>query len=257
VGALSPAIAGATKPPAAHGQLIHPIINTNTSNNWFGYNVGSLERHTLFHSITGVWTVPTATQHTPGQAEDSADWIGIGGGCVDAGCTVTDATLIQTGTEQNVAANGQASYSAWWELIPAPQISISMKVQPGDQMRASIAEKLANSNIWKITLRDVTRGETFTKTVPYSSTHATAEWIEETPLEIGTNPGLAALPNLTSPAFDQGTLNGKPANLRSSEEIQLVDSNGNVIGTPSAPDPDLDGFNACTWSTTCSAPSTS
>jgi hypothetical protein len=39
--------------------------------------------------------------------------------------------------------------------------------------------------------------------------------------------------------------------------MSLVDSSGNVIGTPSAPDPDLDGFNACTWSTSCSAPSAS
>jgi hypothetical protein len=256
VGTLSPSLAGAAQ-LSAHGQFIHPSLNSSTSSNWFGYNAGALERHTLFHSITGVWTVPTATQHTAGQAEDSADWIGIGGGCVNTGCTVTDSTLIQTGTEQNVAANGTASYSAWWELVPAPSISVSMKVQPGDEMRASIVEKVANSDVWKITLQDVTRGEKFTKTVPYTSTHGTAEWIEETPLEIGTNPGLAALPNLTSPVFDQGTVNGKPANLKSSEAVQLADSNGDIIGSVSAPDPDLDGFNACTWSTTCSAPSTS
>ena len=52
--------------------------------------------------------MPTATQHTAGQAEASSDWIGIGGGCVDAGCTVTDSTLIQTGTEQDVSATGAA-----------------------------------------------------------------------------------------------------------------------------------------------------
>ena len=50
----------------------------------------------------GTWTVPTATQHTAGQAEASSDWIGIGGGCIDAGCTASDSTLIQTGTEQDV-----------------------------------------------------------------------------------------------------------------------------------------------------------
>jgi hypothetical protein len=45
-------------------------------------------------SITGDWTVPTASQHSAGQSEDSSDWIGIGGGCIDAGCTATDSTLI-------------------------------------------------------------------------------------------------------------------------------------------------------------------
>ena len=44
-------------------------------------------------------------------------------------------------------------------------------------------------------------------------------------------------------------------NLTVSEQMQLIDSNGNVIGVPSAPDSDHDGFGACTWATTCTAPS--
>ena len=59
----------------------------------------------------------------------------------------------------------------------------------------------------------MTRGESFSTTVPYRSTHATAEWIEETPLEIGTNAGFAALPNLTNPAFSSGTTNGAAVSL--------------------------------------------
>ena len=75
--------------------------------------------------------------------------------------------------------------------------------------------------------------------MPYSSTHATAEWIEETPLEIGTNAGFAALPNLTNPGFGSSTtVNGQPAGLKASEELDLIDSNGNVIGAPSAPNSD-------------------
>jgi hypothetical protein len=35
----------------------------------------------------------------------------------------------------------------------------------------------------------------------------------------------------------------------------LTNSSGGVIGAPSAPDSDLDGFGACTWATTCTAPS--
>jgi hypothetical protein len=250
--------AGASSGLTSHGQLIHVRANTNQSSNWFGYNIGTLERgDTLFNSITGDWTVPTVSLHGSGQDEASSDWIGIGGGCVDAGCTVTDSTLIQTGTEQDVSSTGQTTYTAWWELVPAPSISISMTVEPGDHLHASIAEIVPDSDVWTITLQDVTRNETFTQTVPYTSTHLTAEWIEETPLEIGTNAGFAALPNLTTPVFDYATVNGQPANLNASEQMQLIDSNGNVIGTPSAPDPDADGFNACTWATACAAPSSS
>lgn len=260
--ATSLATAAGASALTAHGQfpkLAHLHANTNQSSNWFGYNQGTLEQgNKLFNSITGDWTVPTASQHTSGQAEYSSDWIGIGGGCIDAGCTTTDNTLIQAGTEQDVAATGGASYSAWWEVIPGPSMTISnFTVQPGDRMHASVAEAIADSNVWTITLQDLTRNESFSTTVPYSSTHATAEWIEETPLILGTSAGFAALPNLTSPAFDLATTNGQPANLKSSEEMQLIDSNGNVIGSPSAPDPDADGFNACAWSGTCVAPSSS
>src|SRR5436190_18701312 len=158
-----------------HGKLLHITkpgvgIKAAQSNNWFGYNQGTLEQGgKLFNSITGDWTVPTATQHAAGQAESSSDWIGIGGGCIDANCTVGDNTLIQTGTEQDVAANGTASYSAWWELVPVPSIEITnMTIAPGDHMHSSIAELVRGSNLWTIVLQDVTRGETFTQTVPYS-----------------------------------------------------------------------------------------
>jgi hypothetical protein len=249
--------AGASAKLTSHGQLLklgHLQANTNTSSNWFGYNQGALEKNdTLFNSITGDWTVPTATQHTAGQAEDSSDWIGIGGGCADSGCTVTDSTLIQTGTEQDVDSTGAPSYSAWWELVPAPSISISnMTVAPGDHMHASLAEVVNDSNLWTITLTDVTRNETFTQTVPYTSTHLSAEWIEETPLEIGTDAGFASLPNLSNPAFSKATVNGANANLQPSEALDLIDSNSNVIGAVSAPNATHDGFDACTWATACS-----
>ena len=252
VAAFIASSAGATAGLQAHGQLLHVRGNTNQSSNWFGYSQGSLAKGgTLFNAITGDWTVPTVTQHTSGQAESSSDWIGIGGGCVDSGCTVGDNTLIQTGTEQDVDASGAASYSAWWELVPAPSIGISMTVPPGGHMHAAIAELVADSNIWTITLQDVTRGESFTQTVPYPSTHLTAEWIEETPLLIGTDAGFASLPNLSDPAFTSATVNGQNANLQTSDEIQLIDANGNVIGTPSAPNSTHDGFSACTWATSC------
>jgi Peptidase A4 family len=252
------ASASASAALKSHGQLLRLAppglkANTNTSSNWFGYNQGTLEQNgKMFNAITGDWTVPTATQHTAGQDESSSDWIGIGGGCIDAGCTATDSTLIQTGTEQDVSS-GTASYSAWWELVPAPSVTISgMTVAAGDHMHASIAETVAGSNVWTINLQDVTRGESFSQTVPYSSTHASAEWIEETPLEIGTNAGFAALPNLTNPAWTSATVNGASAGLKATEAMDLIDSNSNVIGAPSAPNATANGFDECAWASTCS-----
>jgi hypothetical protein len=242
----------------AHGQLLKLARPTRfgqtTSDNWFGYNLGALQGSTqLYHAISGTWTVPTATQHAAGQAEDSADWIGIGGGCVNTGCSAGDETLIQTGTEQDVSSTGAASYDAWYELIPAPEEEItSMTVHPGDEMHALITQAVSGSDVWTITLQDLTTGQSYSTTAPYSSTMDTAEWIEETPLEIGTSPGLAALPNLTEAPFTNATVNGANPDLQPSDAIYLTDSSGNVIGAPSAPNSTGNGFTECAWASSCS-----
>ena len=269
-GALAVAGTAAPGAQAAPAQRVafHPLISvagghsalnaTNTSNNWSGYNQGTLEKgNTRFNSISARWVVPTATQHTKGQAEYSSTWIGIGGGCVDSGCTVTDSTLIQAGTEQDVSSTGAASYSVWWEAVPAPSLTVtSVKVRPGDTVSASLTQTAPE--VWSIVFKDLTDGQGFTQTVPYASTFLTAEWIEETPLILGTSgSGLAALPNLSKTRFDLATVNGAPAHFSSSERIDLVDSNNHVIVAPSGPDPDYDGFADCAWATSCSAPTSS
>jgi hypothetical protein len=257
--ALAPAATASPFDPSGVLRLApHPNthLNTNQSTNWFGYNAGTLERGTLFNSVTADWTVPTASAHKAGEAESSATWIGIGGGCLDANCGINDATLVQTGTEQDVDASGHATYSAWWELVPVPAVTISkMSVSPGDHIHASVAEAVPNAGLWTITLEDVTKNESFSTTVPYVSTHSTAEWIEETPLTIGSGgTGQASLPGLTPAVFTNGTVNGASARLAPAEELQLIDSSGNVIGTPSAPNAQANGFAACAWASSCALP---
>jgi hypothetical protein len=258
--ALAPSASASPFDPTGALRIVrhaHAELNANQSSNWFGYNAGALERNgAQFHSITSDWTVPAASQHARGQSESSATWIGIGGGCLDAGCGLNDVTLIQAGTEQDVDSPGHASYSAWWELVPAPAVTIGhMAVSPGDHIHASVAEGSPNSEIWTITLKDVTRNENFSTTVPYPSTHSTAEWIEETPLTIGT--GEASLPALTPAQFDNATLNGASPQLKPAEQLQLSDSSNKVIATPSAPDAEADGFAACAWSSSCATPASS
>ncbi len=107
--------------------------------------------------------------------------------------------------------------------------------------------------MWRITLRNLTRHRTFSTTVPYTSTYATAEWIEETPLTIGTDTGLAGLPKLSRTTFDRARVNGARARLKPSERVVLT-SRGRVIGKPSRPDRRRNGFALCTWAKRCRAP---
>lgn len=249
----APGAHAVSAPLLSHRPVIR--IAANESQNWSGYNQGSLARGGVrFHEIAGDWTVPMPNQHKAGEAEYSSDWIGIGGGCVNAACTVGDNTLIQTGTEQDIASNGRRTYSAWWELIPQPETMIAMTVHVGDRMHAEISEAVAGSNVWTIVLTDRTTGKTFKKTTAYPSSHLTAEWIQERPTLIGTSgTSLAPLPVLTNPVFDFAKVNGALAGLKVAQEILMTDASAKVIARPSAPDHSADGFNACTYTSICIA----
>ena len=258
IAGLLAASAGALATPgtAPAALMYHrPIVavDANQSNNWSGYNQGSLEDgNETYTSISGTWVVPRASQHKAGEAEYSSSWVGIGGGCVNAGCTVTDNTLIQAGTEQDVAANGATSYSAWWEIIPQPSTPVSLAVAPGNRVKVTITQGTPGQ--WTIVIANLSTGKKVTVSTPYSSSQDTAEWIVETPLIIGTGGGFAALPNLTPTHFDNAATDGANPQLVAAEQVQLVNSSSQVIAQPSAPDSNGDGFADCAWRTTCATP---
>ncbi|MHB1446054.1 MAG: G1 family glutamic endopeptidase [Acidimicrobiales bacterium] len=255
------ALAGVTALPARANVLaglpgFHAAtFATNQSNNWSGYSE-PLTQSGPYQSISATWTVPTATQHTKGQAGASATWVGIGGGCLISNCLVTDSTLVQAGTEQDVAANGTASYYAWWEIVPVPSIQFSsVSVHAGDQISVSLTQ--TSPEVWDISFNDLTDGQsgTASQTIPYPSDYSTAEFIEETPLSVGiSGTGLTNLPNLGTVGFTNASVNGAPAGLVAADEMQLIDTSGGVIATPSAPNAAGTAFNDCTWATTCAAP---
>jgi hypothetical protein len=258
--ALAALLLAPAGPSVAHAvtRSHRPIValNASQSNNWSGYNQGTIEKGgTTFHSIAGDWVVPTATQHKAGEAEYSSTWIGIGGGCVDADCLVTDNTLIQAGTESDVDASGAATYEAWWELIPAPGVTITdFPVKAGDSVHFEINETLPA--VWTFSAKNNTTGKTWTMTVPYTSTYLTAEWITETPVVVdgSGNVTIGPLPKLSTVRTDTAKVNGANARLVNAEQVQLVDANNKPLATPSAPDAQRDGFNLCTYASSCAAP---
>jgi hypothetical protein len=244
--------------PTSEARYARPIAiaATNQSFNWSGYMQGRLEKGTDFHSIAATWIVPTATPHRAGEAEYSSSWIGIGGGCLDTACTLTDVTLIQAGIGHDIDASGKADYYAWWETIPAPLVRTTLPVRAGDRVAVAIFENRL-PEIWTIVIANFTTRGVFTITLPYASTYGSAEWVIETPLVIsegGAIVSVGPMPNLTTVRFDYAVANGRSAGFVPAERIELVDLDLNLIATPSLPDAQRDGFNDCTYTPTCPAP---
>ncbi len=139
---------------------------------WSGYSVSTSLKspQPTVTEVSGTWIMPSVGA-TPGNSF-SAAWIGIGG--------QFDQSLIQTGTEHDVT-NGQISYSAWYELLPATPVYLTMSVAPGDTITADIRLLDAAVNTWSISIQDVSNGQTFQTSVQYDSSMLSAEWIVERP----------------------------------------------------------------------------
>jgi hypothetical protein len=142
------------------------------SSNWAGYAVH--RSGVKFRKVVGTWTQPSATC-TPGQRTYSSMWVGLGG------FSVSSKALEQIGTEVDCNALGKVVSTAWNELVPAPSRNIRMRVDPGDVMNASV---IIDGQRVTLTLKDLTRGTTFTRTVHASPIDVTsADWIVEAPSE--------------------------------------------------------------------------
>ncbi|NMP23350.1 G1 family glutamic endopeptidase [Sulfobacillus harzensis] len=237
-----PALATSAPPAIVNAPRLHqkPGSNTNSpsfgwsSSNWSGYAVTGQ----TYHSITDSWIVPKVTSSHG--TEYSSSWIGIDG--------FNNSDLIQTGTEQDASKSG-ASYSAWWEILPAAETTISgMTIHPGDVMQASIVNN--GNGTWTISLKDTTSGQSFSTTQSYSGPAQSAEWIEEAPTVGGR---VATLANYGQTTFDPGTVNGQNPGLVTSDGGVMIQRNAQV-STPSVPDSDTDGFNIAYGSSSPAAP---
>jgi peptidase A4-like protein len=177
VGVLALA-AGLTAAPAALAKT-----QTTQSTNWAGYAVH--RDGVSFHRISANWTQPAASC-TPGQPSYSSAWVGLGG------YSPTSTALEQIGTELDCTASGKVVSSAWYELVPAPSRTISLTVQPGDVMHATVT---VTGHRVVVELDNLTRHHTFRKTLHSPAIDvSSAEWILEAPSECISQYSCQALP---------------------------------------------------------------
>src|SRR6266850_1509073 len=138
-----------------------PARVADTSSNWSGYvaNGGT------YTSVSGTWIVPQVGATTTGA---DATWVGIGG--------VSGTDLIQAGTQATVSG-GSVSYEAWIEMLPDSSHTVSLDVSPGDSVTVTITEQ--SSGQWLIAMSNDTTKASYQRTVTYSSSRSSAEWIQE------------------------------------------------------------------------------
>lgn len=208
-----------------------PATAAYTSTNWAGYFM-------MAHSYTKVSGSWTATSPTGNNTDTTADatWIGIGG--------VSSQDLIQVGTENTIASSGQVSTAVFYELLPdIPVYPRGIPVLPGDKMAASVSETSANQ--WSINITDVTTGKTFATTVSYTSSHSSAEWIQEDPSY--ASGGLVPFDYFGIASFtDSSAVYGSTTVSLSSPSayaIQMVDMVNKPVATPSIIGSDGASFN--------------
>jgi hypothetical protein len=193
-----------------------PARISDTSSNWSGYvaNGGT------YTSVTGTWTVPTVGTTTGADAT----WVGIGG--------VSGTDLIQAGT-QATSVGGSVTYEAWIEMLPDSSRTISLAVAPGDSVTVTITEQ--SSGRWLIAMLNNTTKASYQRTVSYSSSRSSAEWIQEAP---SSGRSIIPLDDFGTVRFTGASAvrDGATLNLSAlgAAPVAMVNGAGQAIALPSA-----------------------
>jgi hypothetical protein len=139
------------------------------TNGWAGYVVHAVAAP--FEEVAGSWVQPRVVCNRPGSS--AGFWLGLGGASRDS------QALEQVGVSADCSERALVSYSAWYQLFPAPPVELPLTIQPGDKLTAEVAVVASTVTI---ELRDGTTGASFSTDVRMRSPETdSAEWIVEAP----------------------------------------------------------------------------
>ncbi|MGD0066389.1 MAG: G1 family glutamic endopeptidase [Streptosporangiaceae bacterium] len=236
-------------------------VTKTYSENWSGYAQVVTTSTGPYTAVKDYWTVPTVNTTQSGD-QYSSDWVGIDG--------FSNSDLVQCGTEAD-NIDGTAQYDAWTEILPASEVVLTnLAIHPGDHMEAVVKETKAD--VWKMTVYDLTTGDSGSKTVTYNSSdggpaaQTSVEAVHERP---EVNGSLAALTTTTNVTFDPGSWSNSapgstttyyhlmhPASGATVYRMYMVNNADTaVIATPSYVDSDNDGFTVADGATAPPPPS--
>jgi Peptidase A4 family len=187
------------------------------SHNWSGY----VEFGGSFTAVRGTFNIPNLGASPNSTA--TSEWVGIDGATTD------HPSLIQAGVDEayDPATNLVRLY-AWWEILPARETVVPLRVRVGDRISVLVG-RVANG-LWTIEIRDDTSGRKFTTTKPYAGPESSAEWIVEAPTSAS---GRITTLGHYVPDVRFSDLRFGGASQHSLDELQIV-QDGSVLSTPSA-----------------------
>jgi ketosteroid isomerase-like protein len=214
----APSASPAASPPSSPSGTTPPSSDLSVSHNWAGYAATGGG----YTAVSGTWTVPDFAADSP-QGVD-ATWVGIGG--------VNTHDLIQAGTQEQTSGSGQTQYQAWIEMLPQASRPVPLAVRPGDSVSVSINEQTPNT--WLISFVNNTTGQTFQQTERYTSSHSSAEWVEEAP---SSGRGILPLDNFGTVQFSAASTvqNGQTEDLTAAHArpISLIGAAQQPLAVPS------------------------
>jgi hypothetical protein len=267
--AASPAVAGAAPASKAHfvpGIYHNPIIGKTTlpgvgsvlgvgshglrhatavsSANWSGY----ADTNETYNSVAANWTEPAVSCQANlggllgGPSAASSFWVGLDG--------YNSTSVEQLGTDSD-CNGGKPNYYAWWEMYPNPSVTLSAPdtVTPGDQMTAWV---VWTGTQFQLSMKDTTKGWSFSTTQSGSFARSSAEVIAEAPesctlifcheLQLANfNQVSFSGASVYNSAGTSGTLSTFPAS-----EITMASNTGTVKAQPSNLSTDGSAFTV-TW----------
>jgi len=209
------------------------LANALESTNWAGY--ASHQANVSFRQVEATFFVPYLNcAVSPGGTPPTASsaWVGIDG--------FTSTTVEQDGIEAD-CSGATASYSAWYEAFPAPEVTSSITINPGDSVTAIVAYSKTTQK-FRMTVTDNNNGQHFSVTKvcgPATCKRSSAEVISEAPSEVsGTTVTQLPLADYGAESFTNVSVtstSGFTGGLRSARWgaariIQVGSTSGNVIG---------------------------
>jgi hypothetical protein len=163
------------------------LADDGVSSNWAGYAAHGAG----FHSVWASWRQPGVSCGR-GQTAYSAYWVGLGG------YSSGSQALEQIGTEAD-CQSGRPVLSAWFEMVPAPSLPVSLPVSAGDDITALVT---VSGHRATLVLSDQTRRRSFHTSVWSGPIDiSSAEWIVEAPSECSTTCMTLPLANFGNAVF--------------------------------------------------------